>query len=901
LTASVGAKGAKRGMCHARFSPSATGVTTRRVTAPVTGLVQARLTGARGDWDLAVFDAVTKRMVGASATTGTRELAEGFVYAGERLAVQACRFSGAGPRARLRVTYLKLDGGGQSGRLSMVRVHAPTLAERNRLNALDLDLDEGHGPTWVDMVVRGPEDLAKLRKAGFTWTVRIPDLGAHDLENFRKDRAYARATTTSALPSGRDEYRHLADYEAEMKGLAVKYPGLVKLIELPLKSLEGRPVLGVEITQNVNAADGKPIFLQLGIHHAREWPAGEHPMEWAYELATKYGTDARTTELVNRTRTIVVPIVNPDGFNISREGAATPGELLEAFDNTQLPQGPTAYGVLCCGDLYEAASYKRKNCRLTDGQAPAAGACEAAPRSAGVDPNRNYGSYWGGAGASWEPENDTYRGAGPFSEPETENVRRLIASRQVTTMITNHTFTGLVLRPPGVRSLGAPVDEAQLKELGDAMAAQNGYVSEPGYGLYDTTGTTEDWSYAVTGGFGYTFEIGKRSFHPDFESGVVGEYEGTGEHAGKGNRGAYYVALESTANEARHSVLEGTAPAGTTLRLHKEFDTLTSNVLDKTGFPRQRMQFQDVLDSTMTVDGSGRFEWHTNPSTRPAVAKDFKLSDVGEPAGKSIPVPYQGPNLPTQTQTQEFTIAESDPRRLIKITLDGGDGDDYDIYLYRDEVKPENLTGSSAGPTADENLLAPDLDPGKYVLEIVNYAAVQPYEGKIEFFPPAGEVLVPARTESYRLTCERANGAVFATRDVTVARGQRLKLGTACKPGSEIGLTLAVTRTPARRALARGLVVRARCAVSCAVSATATLDAKTARRLRLTKGSKAVTVARVKTGKRLTGSRKLTLKFTRKARARLRSARRVRLTVVGIARGAAKSRQTVRKRVTLRR
>ncbi len=142
---------------------------------------------------------------------------------------------------------------------------------------------------------------------------------------------------------------------------------------------------------------------------------------------------------------------------------------------------------------------------------------------------------------------------------------------------------------------------------------------------------------------------------------------------------------------------------------------------------------------------------------------------------------------------------------------------------------------------------------------------------------------------------------MFATRDVTVARGQRLKLGTACKPGSEIGLTLAVTRTPARRALARGLVVRARCAVSCAVSATATLDAKTARRLRLTKGSKAVTVARVKTGKRLTGSRKLTLKFTRKARARLRSARRVRLTVVGIARGAAKSRQTVRKRVTLRR
>ena len=40
------------------------------------------------------------------------------------------------------------------------------------------------------------------------------------------------------------------------------------------------------------------------------------------------------------------------------------------------------------------------------------------------------------------------------------------------------------------------------------MAAENGYTSQHGYELYDTTGTTEDWSYYATGGLGYTFEIG---------------------------------------------------------------------------------------------------------------------------------------------------------------------------------------------------------------------------------------------------------------------------------------------------------------------------------------------------------------------------------------------------------
>ena len=80
------------------------------------------------------------------------------------------------------------------------------------------------------------------------------------------------------------------------------------------------------------------------------------------------------------------------------------------------------------------------------------------------------------------------------------------------------------------------------------MAAENGYASQLSYQLYDTTGTTEDWSYYSTGGLGFTFEIGPEHFHPPFAE-TVAEYEG-------GNRAAYYLAQENTADATKHAVLD---------------------------------------------------------------------------------------------------------------------------------------------------------------------------------------------------------------------------------------------------------------------------------------------------------------------------------------------------------
>src|SRR3954454_3273841 len=490
--------------CHERAVSGSDSVAATTYTAPASGLLTVRTSGG-GDYDVAALGA-GGRYVAAAASPSSDEIAQGFVAKGERVRLQVCHFSGPASPVHVEASTMPIRPSRATGKVQVVRVDAPAVADRNELIDLGFDPAEGADEGHIDLVLYGAADAARLRRAGFTWTTLVADAAKLERVNARKDAAFAARTRTSAFPSGRTSYRHLADYEAEMKTLAEKNPGLVKLVELPVKSLEGRTILGVEVTSNVNVDDGKPVFMQIGEHHAREWPSSEHVIEWVYELVNGYGKDDRVTRLVNAVRTIAVPIQNPDGFNLSREASGTdPGNAAAAADlppeiDSQLPISDPGYTAVILGDQTVGTfAYKRRNCRVKDGQAPKQGDCENSDnRTLGVDTNRNYGALWGGGGASTSTDDDTYRGAGPFSEPENQSIKALVSSNQVMTLITTHPFSGLVLRPPGVRSQGLTVDEPIFKELGAAMASNNGYTIEPGWQLYDTTGTTEDWSYNAT-------------------------------------------------------------------------------------------------------------------------------------------------------------------------------------------------------------------------------------------------------------------------------------------------------------------------------------------------------------------------------------------------------------------
>jgi hypothetical protein len=768
--------------CHtARVAAGAAGADATRYTADASGLGRARLSGG-GDWDLGVFDARTGRSVAGSAALGSNELAEGFVRRGQRLVVQACRVRGAGATARLSVSTVALPqaraASGGTTQVVTVRTDRRGIAV---LQQAGLDVTEHVGSGGIDVVLHGARDRAVLRATGMAYDVKVRDVEARDRARRRADRAYAQGREESALPSGNTAYRRLPDIEAALKELAMRYPALVKPITLSHRSLEGRDIVGIEITRDPLAQDGKPIFLNIGTHHAREWPSAEHPLEFAYDLLTHYGTDPRATRLVDDARTIVVPVVNPDGFNVSREAQSVPED--QAYSDTDL-------------------EYRRKNCRVAPG-ATAPVDCATLPRSTGVDLNRNYAGFWGGPGASPDPADDTYRGEGPASEPEVQAVRDLIATRQVTNLITNHTFSDLVLRPPGVAAVGFPVDEPLYRALGRRLADTNGYANIPSFQLYDTTGATEDWSYWSAGGLGFTFEIGDEDFHPEFSHAVVGEYLGREPAAGAGkggNREAYYRMLEATADAANHATIEGEAPAGSTLSIAKSFETETSPVLqpaaDGSLQPTAPLRFPERLDSSMVTTADGAFRWAVNPSTRPYVAGRYGREPLGpvpppvalaNPAG--VPAENQEGNILNGAYEEAtFTVPappEGDAGQAIVDVRWTNPQTDWDVYVY--DATGAQVAAAATGGTSSERAVIALPDPGTYTVRFVNYdqvdgAAVDDWTAGVSFTAPAPAVA--GTTEAWTLTCTRTDGAATTPRQVQVARGATADVGAACAPAA---------------------------------------------------------------------------------------------------------------------
>ncbi len=660
----------------------------------------------------------------------------------------------------------------------LVKVDTPTRADKARLQTLGLDLTEHAGRDYVEVVLHHASDLTALRSGGFTYEVSIADLVAREDANNRANEAYAASTAASPLPSRRTAYRTLADYDADMTRLAENRPAVARTFTLKRPSLDGRPVRAIEIAGDVKAKnDGRPTFALLGVHHAREWPSGELAMEFAVDLVKSYGRSERITDLLDRARVVVVPVVNVDGFELSR----TDGGLV---DLREVDGGGTGAILGTPGN-----AYKRKNCRVVDGQDTPDGACRAASLTSpggygiGTDLNRNYGGFWGGPGASATSADPTYRGAQAFSEPETLNVRDLVSSRQVTTLISNHTYSNLVLRPNGVHPdtighdglpVGDAPDEAALKRLGAMMTAQNGYRNIHGWELYDTTGTTEDWSYNATGGFGYTFEIGPDEFHPPFPE-VVDEYLGAGEYAGKGNREAYLIALEHAAANASHGRIVGVAPRGATLRVEKTFRT-----------PTWEGSVRDHLESVYSSRG-GRFVWHVNPSTRP-VSERREIETVEEVATRTRT--YEGePIPPNESVDHPFTLSAADVEAgadSLEVALEWPTPDDLDLEVYRKrggELEPVATSGNAPGEKERAELADPVA--GEYVLRVVNFASVTPsytLTATVLDERVTDTQVVPGKVERWTLSCER-NGRVLQTQQVRVDRGgvSRVDLGACAR------------------------------------------------------------------------------------------------------------------------
>ncbi len=768
------------------------GIYTQEIPVPASGYLIARLTGGSGDWDLAIFSKRSGEAVAAGATSLPDEVASGFGLAGERLIVQVCRRPGASGAPSLQTDLTPMTE--KSPAPSLLRVQTPDAGDIADLQKTGVDITESVGPGYADVVAYGKDDRDALARAGLSFQTEVADLAKQSARQRAAEQKAAdaprRLAAGNSLPSGRTgTYRRLADYQQELKTLAEENPKLVRLFTLPEKTYEGRTVQGIEITRNPGVNNGKPIFMQMGVHHAREWPSGEHAIEWAYELLNDFKAgDKRAKKTMRKVRTVVVPIVNPDGFNASREA----GELQGAAGGRSAANET----VETVNILTHPVEYRRKNCRFLDDSE--GGNCvqpDLGLVAAGVDPNRNYGGLWGGPGASTDPTAADYRGPGPFSEPETRNIQDFMSRNVVTSFITNHTFTGLVLRPPAIAAQGFSIDEPRYKKLGKVMASENGYENQASYQLYDTSGGTEDWAYYSTGAIGYTFEIGRFAFHPAYQE-TVDEWSGNSGFfdAKGGNRAAYWKASRFAMSAKNHALIKGQGSRKGKLILTKRFKTRTSPVLDDSGEAGDVQTFEDKLRYVARVRRHGRFQFHMNPSTRPIVAKSTGEKGAGPP---SAPLAFSGsPTTTTPCADSETSDAgcwndhpivvpdqpgKSNATATVRIEWNT-EVTDWDMKVFRDsdgdgssEGETEEAGTSATGPSAFEAVTVANLEPGeKYVARVVNYAATESYDGTVTFAGPPP--FQKAKKERWTLTCKNRRGKKIGKRNLFIKRGQVKKM-----------------------------------------------------------------------------------------------------------------------------
>ncbi len=323
---------------------------------------------------------------------------------------------------------------------SQARITIETRADYLILKSLQLD-EVFTGEKFVDVVVTDAE-LQQLAASGLTYEVSIPDVTSFFQSRFDPTKSMG-------------GYRTLDEIELAMDSIATANPITVRPKWSIGNSLELRPIYVMKISDNPLVDESEPEVYFYAAHHAREVITPEALIYFMRYLTNNYGTDPQVTYLVNNRELFFSPCMNPDGYYYNEEN--NPGG----------------------GGMW------RKNRRNNGGG------------TFGVDLNRNYGYQWGydDEGSSPSGSSETYRGTGPFSEPETQVEKAFIESRNFVITLSLHSFSDLFLYPWGYDELYTP-DNDLFASMADTVAALAGYsVGPPWQLLYPVNGSSDDWGY----------------------------------------------------------------------------------------------------------------------------------------------------------------------------------------------------------------------------------------------------------------------------------------------------------------------------------------------------------------------------------------------------------------------
>jgi carboxypeptidase D len=148
------------------------------------------------------------------------------------------------------------------------------------------------------------------------------------------------------------DYHNYVALTAFMEDIAGRYPSITRLFSIG-KSVQGRELWGIEITDNIDVSEAEPQFQYIGNMHGDEVVGREMCIYLIELLCSQYGVDDRITQLVNGTDIFIIPSMNPDGYERRQRGNANNVDLNRNFpdqftspSNTKIGKQPEVAAIM---------------------------------------------------------------------------------------------------------------------------------------------------------------------------------------------------------------------------------------------------------------------------------------------------------------------------------------------------------------------------------------------------------------------------------------------------------------------------------------------------------------------------------------------------------------------------
>ncbi|MHA7814329.1 MAG: M14 family zinc carboxypeptidase [Phycisphaerales bacterium] len=384
------------------------------------------------------------------------------------------------------------DGSPYSGRC-VVRVRTTSQHQLDGVLRIANDVwSERIGQGTLEIDIRR-DRLDELVAIGVPYDVLIEDLQAHanthaaDMLRARRAERDVGLVTFQRGGQVHDDawfatYRTLDEITRYSENIRAIRPDLATMQTIG-QGIEGWLIFSLTISgpdTTENPRDDRPVVYIFSTVHAREWIAPMTTCYIASKLVADYDTDPVVRSLLDNTRIVIVPVGNPDGYLYS----------------------------------WSDERYWRKN-RRDNGDG-----------TYGVDINRNWGYRWGWQGSSSHPDSNTYRGTGPFSEPETRALRDAALSYgdKLIAHIDYHNYSQAVIwpfaysrdsyLPEPAGSIFESLAEDIVSEIEHVHGANYDAVAGPDFST--AAGNSKDWFYGDRGVPSFTIEVRPRNsdFNP---------------------------------------------------------------------------------------------------------------------------------------------------------------------------------------------------------------------------------------------------------------------------------------------------------------------------------------------------------------------------------------------------